>query len=100
MKDHQFYHVDVFRDLIEVLEELEDTLEQIPKSVKCFPIIGDMPHVHMDDTPGFRWWAKDHGGAIVPSDSAGYVKLLVKRGSISVYAVIPAEGAEKWGERL
>lgn len=100
MKEYQFYHVDVFNDLIEVLKDLEDTLEQIPKSVKCFPPLGYFPHVHMEDTPAFRQWAKDHGGVIVPSDSAGYVKLLVKRGSISVYAVIPAEGAEKWGERL
>ena len=100
MKEYQFYHFGVFNDLVEVLKELEDALEQIPCSVKCFPTIGCMPHVHMGDTPGFRQWAKDHGAVIVPSDSAGCVKLLVKRGSISVYAVIPAEGAEEWGERL
>ena len=26
MKEYQFYHVDVFRDLIEVLKELENTI--------------------------------------------------------------------------
>lgn len=100
MKEYQFYHVDVFRDMFEVLKELEDTLEQIPKSVKCFPTIGYFPHVHMDDTPAFRQWAKEHDAVIVPSDSSGYVKLLVKLGSVRVYAVIPAEYAENWGERL
>ena len=100
MNEFQFYHVDVFKDMIEVLKELEDTLEQIPVGVKCFPTIDYMPHVHMNDSPAFRQWAKDHGAVIVPGESAGYVKLLVKRGSISVYAVIPAEGAEEWGERL
>ena len=100
MKEYQFYHVDVFKDMIEVLKELEDTLDQIPKSVKCFPTIGYFPHVHMDDTPAFRQWAKDHKAVIVPCDASGYVKQLVKIGSVSVYAVIPAEGAETWGERL
>lgn len=100
MKEYQFYHVDVFKDMIEVLKELEDELEQIPVSVKCFPTIDYMPHVHMNDTPAFLQWAREHGAVIVPSDAAGYVKLMVKRGTVRVYAVIPAEGAEKWGERL
>ena len=99
-KEYNFYHVDVFKDLILVLKTLEDEIEQIPVSVKCFPTLDITPHVHMADTTAFRKWAKDNKAVIVPSDSPGHVKLLVRVVSVVVYALIPAEGAEEWGERL
>ena len=100
MEDEYMYSPGVFEPLVAVLQVLEDEIQQIPLSIKCFPAINDPPHVHMEDTPAFRRWALDNTAKIVPADCPGRVKQLVVIGRIRVYAIIPAEESDEWGERL
>lgn len=97
MSEDYTYSPEVFRELADVLNLLQADVQQLPRSVKCFPCVNDFPHVLMEYTDAFIHWAIPKFTRIAPCDGEkGYVKLMVDIGHIRVYAIIPEDQAEKW----
>ena len=94
------YNPLVFNTLVPILLELEQATNKVPKSIKCFPEVNYLPHVHMEDCAEFRAWAREHNAWICPWDGPeGYVKLLVDIRGIRVYAIIPEVDAGEYSSQ-
>ena len=97
MNENYEYSPAVFRELAEALELMQADMKQLPKSIKCYPCINDFPHVEFDYTDAFQDWAMLRCTRIVPIDGdSRYVRLTADIDNIRVFAVIPADKADKW----